>query len=191
MQTAANTNPVCVHCTTVEVDERIIREDSVWQPAGRFKRKIGPALDRQGRNNQSVFIRGITITPNFSKQGQNERKQPGLLGMLSACTRFLNTMMGQSNETPETPKSDVIITHVPYISQVSHPSEVVNRYLLAKEPSAKIAVTHDSQWLAFLQTLEAGQSWTLEDLENHLETLIPEHYSMATYKGRGAIDMLS
>ncbi|KAF8546710.1 hypothetical protein OG21DRAFT_1048772 [Imleria badia] len=185
MQTAANTNPVCVHCTTVEVDERIIREDSVWQPAGRFKRKIGPASHRQGRNNQSVFIRGITITPNVSEQGKNEQQQPELLGMFAACTRFLNSIMGRS------PKSDVIITHVPHISQVSHPSEVVNRYLLAKEPSAKIAVTHDSLWVAFLQTLKEGQSWTLEDLETHLETLIPEHYSMATHKGRGAIDMLS
>ena len=62
MQTAANTDPVRVHCTLVEVDERTIREASVWQPAGRFKRKIGPPPDRQGPNNQTIFIRAISHT---------------------------------------------------------------------------------------------------------------------------------
>ena len=66
MQTAANTDPVRVHCTLVEVDERTIREASVWQPAGRFKRKIGPPVHRQGQNNQTVFIRAITVTLNLS-----------------------------------------------------------------------------------------------------------------------------
>jgi hypothetical protein len=127
MQTAANTDPVGVHCILKEVDERVIRDDSVWQPSGRFKRKIGPAPDRQGRNNQTVFIQGITITPNLSEAGQSER-QAGLLRILSAPTQFLSTLVGSSTTATatETPKSKVTIQHIPQVSQVN---SVVYLYL--------------------------------------------------------------
>ena len=120
MQTAANTNPVGVYCTVMEVDERVLREDSVWQPAGRFKRKIGPPPDRQGQNNQTIFIRGFTITPNLSRRGKSEQRQVGLLDMLSAATRLLSTLAGDSTNTTETetPESNVVIQHVPQTSQV-------------------------------------------------------------------------
>ena len=119
MRTAANTNPVHVHCTLKEVDDRVIRDDSVWQPAGRFKRKIGPAPDRQGRNNQSVFIRGFTITCKPPEMERSER-QAGLLGVISTTTRFLSTLVGASAAptAAETPESDVMVQHVPQISQV-------------------------------------------------------------------------
>ena len=121
MQTAANTNPVGVYCTVMEVDERVLREDSVWQPAGRFKRKIGPPPDRQGQNNQTIFIRGFTITPNLSRRGKSDQRQTGFLGMLSDITQFLSTLLGDSitNTTEtETPESNVVIQHVPQTSQV-------------------------------------------------------------------------
>lgn len=115
MQTAANTDPVYVHSTLVEVDERTIREDSVWHPAGRFKRKIGPAPDRQGQNNQTIFIRGITITPKIEEQ----HVASTLLSRFSAHIPFLNTLMGSSQATvTQTAESNVIIQHVPSISQV-------------------------------------------------------------------------
>ncbi|KAF8554296.1 hypothetical protein OG21DRAFT_1104379 [Imleria badia] len=133
MKTAANTDPVGVHCTLAEVDERIIRDDSFWRPAGRFRQKIGPAPDRQGKNNQTVFIRGITITPNLSEPEKSE-KQAGLLSVLSVPTRLLSTLAGSSAmaATTETSKSNVIIQDVPQISQASHPSEIINQYLLTK-----------------------------------------------------------
>ncbi|KAG8217001.1 hypothetical protein J3R82DRAFT_7315 [Butyriboletus roseoflavus] len=184
MRTAANTDPVRVHCTLVEVDERTIRDASVWQPAGRFKRKIGPPPDRQGQNNQTIFIRGITVTPSLSEQEPSEHREGGLLGRILSLSRSLNPLAGDSNRetATETPKSNVIIQHVPQISQASHPSEMINQYLLRKEPFAKIAVTHDSQWIAMLKLFEGGQSWTLEDLENRLEALVPVHYSIVTQK---------
>ena len=118
MQTAANTDPVHVHCILKEVDKRVIRDESVWQPSGRFKRKIGPAPDRQGKNNQTIFIQGITITPNLSEVSE---RQVGLLRILSAPTQFLSTLVGSSTTTTatETPKSNVIIQHIPQVSQVS------------------------------------------------------------------------
>ena len=121
MQNVANTDPVRVHCTLVEVDERTIREASVWQPAGRFKRKIGPPPDRQGPNNQTIFIRAITVTPNLSQQESSEQREAGLLGRLFSLTRSLNSLAGDSDKEPaaETPQSNVIIQHVPHISQVS------------------------------------------------------------------------
>jgi len=120
MQTAANIHPVAVHCTLREVDERIIRDDSTWQPAGRFERKIGPVPDRQGQNNQTVFIRGITVTPNRPEPGQSE-KQAGLLGVLSAPTQFLGSFLGSSSGATaiEAPKSNVIILLASTLNQWS------------------------------------------------------------------------
>lgn len=127
MQTAANTNPVGVYCTLAEVDERLVREESVWHPAGRFKRKIGPPPDRQGQNNQTIFIRGVMVTPNLSCQGQSEQKDPGFLGMLLAPSRFMGSVMGGSAQSTATksPKGDVIIQHVPHISEVNFVSILV------------------------------------------------------------------
>ena len=122
MQTAANTDPVRVHCTLVEVDERTMPGGtSVWQPAGRLKCKIGPPPDRQGLNNQTIFIRAITVTPNLSEQEPGEQREAGLLGTLFSLTRSLSSLTGDSNlETAtETPKSNVIIQHVPQISQAN------------------------------------------------------------------------
>lgn len=142
MQTAANTNPEHVSCVSLEVDELLIQEDSVWQPAGRFKSKVGPALDRQGRNNQTVFIRAITITPNIFERGQSEQQQAGLLGMLSASARYLNTMMGGSNRAAETetPKSDVIIQHLPNISQVGSVSLLKFEHTLTHLPITRLLI---------------------------------------------------
>ncbi|KAG8216998.1 hypothetical protein J3R82DRAFT_7311 [Butyriboletus roseoflavus] len=121
MRTAANTDPVRVHCTLVEVDERTIRDASVWQPAGRFKRKIGPPPDRQGQNNQTIFIRGITVTPSLSEQEPSEQREGGLLGRILSLSRSLNPLAGDSNRetATETPKSDVKIEHVPNLTQVN------------------------------------------------------------------------
>lgn len=119
-QEAANTDPVYVQCTLAEVDERIIRDESVWQPAGRFSRKIGPAPDRQGQINQSVFIQGFIITPNPSKSRENET-QTGFLRTPFVPTRFLGRLMGSSSTATatETTKGNVIIQHVPQISQAN------------------------------------------------------------------------
>ncbi|KAG8221677.1 hypothetical protein J3R82DRAFT_1962 [Butyriboletus roseoflavus] len=203
-RSAGKTDPIRVHCKLVEEKEQIIWEDSVWQPADRFKRKIGPPPDRRGQNNQTIFIRAITITPNLIEQEPSEQREFGLPGSLSSPPRSLNSQAGDSNRetATETPKNQR--SHL----QVSHPSEIINKYLLIKEPSAEIAVTHDSQWIAMLKLLEVGeesfplmlifkivgiqgQSWTLEDLENHLEALVPVQYSIATHKGKNDISVLS
>ena len=120
MKTAANADPVGVYCTLAEVDERIIRDTSFWRPAGRFRHKIGPEPDRQGKHNQTIFIRGITITPNLSEPEKSE-KQAGLLGVLSAPSRFLSTLVGSSamGTTAETSKTNVTIQQVPQMSQVN------------------------------------------------------------------------
>lgn len=120
MRNAANTHPVHVHCTLAEVDEQLIQVDSTWQPAGRFKHKIGPPPNRQGRNNQTIFIRGITVTPRDSKQGEGEKGQAGLLSILSAPTRFLSTLAWNPLQQTKTDaaESSVIIQHVPQISHV-------------------------------------------------------------------------
>ncbi|KAG8217022.1 hypothetical protein J3R82DRAFT_7338 [Butyriboletus roseoflavus] len=163
MHMAANTDPVRTHCKLVEVDELTIREASVWQPTGRFQRKIGPPPNRQGRHNQTVFIRAVTVTPNLFEQVPSGQREAGLLDKIFSFPLSLNSPAGDSNQetATETPKSNVKIEHVPNITQASHPSEIINRYLLAKELSAKIAVTHDSQWIAMLKSSEGSMNHQL------------------------------
>ncbi|KAI9567826.1 hypothetical protein HD554DRAFT_2172886 [Boletus coccyginus] len=183
METAANTDPVYVYCSLVELDERTIRQESVWHPAGRFKRKIGPPPDRQGRDNQTVFVRGITITPRVSQDGQTEEPHATSTWFNRPATYipFLNTMMGSTEVAAAQTPGGVIIGHVPPISQAIHPSEVINQYLLKKEPSARIAVTHDSQWISMLEMLGKGRSWKLDDLESHLDSLVSERYAITRH----------
>lgn len=120
MKGAASTDPVRIHCTLKEVDERVILVGSgasVWRPAGRFQRKIGPAPDRQGRNNQTVFIQGFIITPNL-QQGQ---QQAGMFDIRAPRTQFLGSFIGSSAKTivTKSTKSDIKVEHVPQISHVS------------------------------------------------------------------------
>ena len=115
--TQTDADSVDVFCKLVEEGNRIIRDESVWRPAGRFNKKIGPPPQRQKQMNQTIFIRSITIT---HKPFKEEQSWPAYLARLSSPSRFLNWAMKDSTEAPvtETSKDDVIIQHVPKASQV-------------------------------------------------------------------------
>ncbi|KAH0831287.1 hypothetical protein J3R83DRAFT_13923 [Lanmaoa asiatica] len=82
---------------------------------------------------------------------------------------------------------DVTINHIPQPLQSLHPSDVINRYLLSKEPSASVAITHDSQWTILF---EKGLS-KLEDLghDDRLEKIMSENYRLISQEGRIVLTM--
>ena len=116
--TQMNADSVDVDCTLVEEGNRIVWDDSFWHPAGRFDDKIGPPPGRQGKMNQTIFIRAIVIT---RKPSEEERSWPAYLTRLFSPSRFLNWATEDSTEAPvaEASKDDVIIQHVPKALRVS------------------------------------------------------------------------
>ncbi|KAF8553762.1 hypothetical protein OG21DRAFT_1196424 [Imleria badia] len=81
----------------------------------------------------------------------------------------------------------VVIQRIPEASQAFHPSDIINRYLLDKEPSANIAITHDDDWITILEE----NLLQPEDLvqEGRLETLVSQKYD--TISDEGAVYLRS
>lgn len=67
---------VRVCCELVEEDSRLQvgRAGSHWTPRGRFAYKIGPPIERQGSDNQTIFIQSFAITHNGNVQPLRPRQ---------------------------------------------------------------------------------------------------------------------
>ncbi|KAF8545917.1 hypothetical protein OG21DRAFT_1310657 [Imleria badia] len=85
----------------------------------------------------------------------------------------------QSNDAAAT--GHVTIIHVPHDLPSLHPSDVVSRYLLSKEPSVNVAITHDSQWsILFEKGLLKPED--LDD-DDRLERIMSENYRLILQDG--------
>ncbi|KAF8126569.1 hypothetical protein EV363DRAFT_577932 [Boletus edulis] len=75
----------------------------------------------------------------------------------------------------------VVIHRIPEASQAFHPSDIINQYLLDKEPSARIAITHDDVWITMLEK----KLLQPEDFaqEGRLETLVSQKYDIISKEG--------
>ncbi|KAI6101854.1 hypothetical protein F5141DRAFT_1204630 [Pisolithus sp. B1] len=94
--------------------------------------------DDSGKTNQTVFITGFKITvsswlsdPVVLRVTESETTW----WLQAACTDKLG------------------VEHSPSLSQPFHPSDIINRFLLSKNPNAKVAITHDSQWMDMMKLL--------------------------------------
>ncbi|KIJ65765.1 hypothetical protein HYDPIDRAFT_151374 [Hydnomerulius pinastri MD-312] len=67
------------------------------------------------------------------------------------------------------------VDRVPALSQPFHPSDVINRYLLDKNPNVQVAVTHDSQWLSMLEKNELPHEDIAE--EGRFRAFLEEKYT--------------
>ncbi|KAI9456083.1 hypothetical protein HD554DRAFT_220011 [Boletus coccyginus] len=70
----------------------------------------------------------------------------------------------------------VVVQRIPEASQAFHPSDIINHYLLKKEPSAKIAITHDDDWIAMLEESLLQPEELVQ--ESRLETLVSQKYDI-------------
>ncbi|KAI9570849.1 hypothetical protein HD554DRAFT_2312658 [Boletus coccyginus] len=75
----------------------------------------------------------------------------------------------------------VVIQRIPEVSQAFHPSDIINQYLLKKEPSAKIAITHDDDWIAMLEENLLQPEELMQ--KGRLETLVSQKYGIISEEG--------
>ncbi|KAF8137628.1 hypothetical protein EV363DRAFT_1536876 [Boletus edulis] len=126
--------------------------------------------------NQTVFIRGFRITVNklllLFKTVSVETRQGTFGGVGTFVKKLLwgrpsesTSSSGAEDATDNTVDQDSLGNHarlhtdtrmtidrVPDVSQTFHPGDLINQYLLKKEPRAKLALTHDSLWIEMLRT---------------------------------------
>ncbi|KAF8435185.1 hypothetical protein L210DRAFT_977091 [Boletus edulis BED1] len=130
--------------------------------------------ERRRGVNQTVFVRGFRITINkilFLKTVYVETPQGTfgglgtyvnnlLWGRPSELTQSSGTHAATDNEVDQDfsmhhsrlyTDTRMTINRVPDISQIFHPGDSINQYMLKTEPHAKAALTHDSLWIEMLQ----------------------------------------
>ncbi|KAH0828724.1 hypothetical protein J3R83DRAFT_3135 [Lanmaoa asiatica] len=76
----------------------------------------------------------------------------------------------------------VEIERIPDVPPAFHPSDAINQYLLRKEPSANIAITHDSHWISLLE----DNLLTPEELETGLDAVLSQNYWVVHLERKGA-----
>ncbi|KAF8546070.1 hypothetical protein OG21DRAFT_1518358 [Imleria badia] len=158
----------------------VVTSPSTWETLRPLEWRIGPRHS-VGIQNQCVFITGFKIAVNEEllhlkrvtvKVDHSKRTLASRLVGFGASLANILVGEGTSEEThtPRTATQDeagdqltlehgeragglehVTVERVPHAAQLFHPSDIINRYLLVKEPSAIIAVTHDSQWITLLE----------------------------------------
>ncbi|KAF8549065.1 hypothetical protein OG21DRAFT_1488841 [Imleria badia] len=152
------------------------------------------APGRDGNVNQTVFISGFKIAVRDDVLGWISRKleanpapvirsRKGLFGF----ARFLMRLFGKKNTSKRPRKgiSDADVNHVPALSQPFHPSNIINRYLLSKFPDALVAVTHDSEWISFIDTGELTSEELMQ--EDRLERFLSKDYSLVSQPENSAV----
>ncbi|KAI6094844.1 hypothetical protein F5141DRAFT_1165267 [Pisolithus sp. B1] len=128
--------------------------------------------------NQTVFITGFKITisswlsdPVVLRVTESETPWSILARLFKACLNWLpDFSSGYKQHGP------ISVEHKPSLSQPFHPSDIINRFLLSKEPNAKVAITHDSDWMDMLKG-----GLTHEELlhEDSLGMFLAKHYSIS------------
>ncbi|KAF8131945.1 hypothetical protein EV363DRAFT_1260537 [Boletus edulis] len=162
-------------------------------------------IDERRRGvNQTVFIRGFRITVNkllFLKTVYVETPQGTfgglgtyvnnlLWGRPSELTQSSGTHAATDNEVDQDfsihhsrlyTDTRMTINRVPDISQTFHPGDLINQYMLKKEPHAKVALTHDSLWIGMLQM----ELLELADFsrEKRLEEVLSRNYRIIEEDG--------
>ncbi|KAF8558116.1 hypothetical protein OG21DRAFT_1504475 [Imleria badia] len=188
-----NTGASSARCKLVQLTNGsgpILTAHSNWESVRPLEWRIGPRRSN-GIPNQCVFITGFKIAVNEEllhlkrvtvKADHTKRTLASRLVGFGAglATLFLGETSGQS---PEVAAQHEELLEVMWTDKLQpfHPSDIINRYLLTKEPSAKIAVTHDSQWIILLEKGILKQ----EDLiqEGCLERVVSREYHIVAKDG--------
>ncbi|KAF8553279.1 hypothetical protein OG21DRAFT_1267503 [Imleria badia] len=121
----------------------------------------GPGPDHNGSVNQTIFISGFKIAVRDDVLGWMSQKPdvqpvPAVRPRKVSCfSRFLMRLFGKKNTSkrPRRENGGADVNDVPALSQPFHPSDIINRYLLNKDPDALVAVTHDSEWITLVETV--------------------------------------
>ncbi|KAF8546563.1 hypothetical protein OG21DRAFT_1103719 [Imleria badia] len=160
---------------------RILTPHSIWETARPLEWRIGPrhsdGIPNQSVfitgfkiavNEELLHLKRVTVKVAHSKRTLASR----LVGFGASLANVLVGVTSWEIHTPQTATRDessdqltiehdehagedecagITVERVPHVPQPFHPSDIINRYLLTKEPSAMFAVTHDSQWISLLE----------------------------------------
>ncbi|KAG9309215.1 hypothetical protein JVU11DRAFT_10929 [Chiua virens] len=136
-----------------------------WSTTRHSESRVGPEI-YNGNANQAIFISGFKIAVRDEPLGRKQiRIKADHPSTKPCCEEFSDTIDSSGLDESGSNKSSspvhsghgsstthVSIRHMPQVSQPFHPADVINRYLLQKEPSATIAITHDNQWATLLKS---------------------------------------
>ncbi|KIJ58359.1 hypothetical protein HYDPIDRAFT_141567 [Hydnomerulius pinastri MD-312] len=134
--------------------------------------------DDSGSINQTVFITGFKITvsgwlpdPIVLRVTESETTWFILVRLFKACLSRLRGFSGGYKQ-----RAAISVEHSPQLSQPFHPSDIINRFLLSKNPNARVAITHDNQWMDMMK-----EGLTHEDLlqEDRLGTFLTRYYTIS------------
>lgn len=128
--------------------------------------------------NQTIFITGFKITV------KSWFPAPLVLQLPLSETRWLIYIVclfkAWTNRLRSSPHrfelpATIGVEDNPRLSQPFHPSDIINGFLLNKNPNAQIAVLHDSQWMDMMK-----EGLTHEDLlqEDRLDTFLSASYTV-------------
>ncbi|KAF8139656.1 hypothetical protein EV363DRAFT_304760 [Boletus edulis] len=180
-----------------------------WQTTRSMDWRIGP-FDGLGIPNQAVLIRGFKIALRSAVQGVPQRwvsfhpSPPSLRSnrrdsgdsWLGNVWRGISRTIGVSNDGADrsaalASRENVVrieISRIPEILPVFHPSDVINQYILQREPSAKVAITRDSDWGSLLDKSLLKHEELLQD--ELLVKAVSERYNIVVRGGKRSYNKL-
>ncbi|KAF8556914.1 hypothetical protein OG21DRAFT_1520796 [Imleria badia] len=182
---ATDTEPRNIRVVPREREGATARRE--WMYTFPMQYRDGPGPDHNGSVNQTVFISGFKIAVRHDVLGwvsQKPKVQPVPADRShnkGPCfSRLLTRLMGKKNTSkrPRRANGGADVNDVPTLSQPFHPSDIINRYLLNKDPDALVAITHDSEWITLIETGKL----TPEELTqgDRLEEFLSENYTVVS-----------
>ncbi|KAF8548780.1 hypothetical protein OG21DRAFT_1515937 [Imleria badia] len=188
---ATGTEPRNIKVIPREGEPTIARRE--WMCTFPVQYRDGPGPDHNGSVNQTIFISGFKIAVRDDVLGWMSQKPkvqlvPADRSRKGPCfTRCLMWLFGKKNTSKRSHRENggADVKDVPALSQPIHPSDLINRYLLNKDPDALVAVTHDSEWITLIETGKL----TPEELAqgDRLEELLSENYSLVSQSESSAV----
>ncbi|KAI6017268.1 hypothetical protein PISMIDRAFT_679577 [Pisolithus microcarpus 441] len=139
--------------------------------------------EKSGSINQTVFITGFKITvsswlpdPVVLRVTESQTTWTMLVCLFKT---FLNRLCSFSGVYERL--ATISVEHSPQLSQPFHPSDIINRFLLKKNPNARVAITHDNQWMEMMK-----EGLTHEELlqDDRLETFLSRCYTISVESER-------
>jgi hypothetical protein len=150
------------HIRVVPREGEVTAPGRDWKCTFPVQYRDGPGPGHNGNVNQTVFISGFKIAIRDDVFGWLSQKPevqpvPAVRPRKGPCsfTSFLLRPFTKENPSKRRrgPNGGADVNHVPSLSQPFHPSNIINRYLLNKDPDALVAVTHDSEWITLIETV--------------------------------------
>ncbi|KAG9310398.1 glycoside hydrolase superfamily [Chiua virens] len=131
----------------------------------------------------------LALLTNIGSQQTSSRENGGVTIESDEANvwRGFSQTIGLSNEEVDQDEEEedagvqIEISRMPEILPVFHPSDPINQYILQKEPSAKVAITHDNVWGSILDNSVLKPEGLVRD--DLLTKAVSEIYTIVSREG--------